>query len=185
LVSSREAQPEHLLIDGYNLIKTIPHFRQREQVSLEAARQTLEQALRSYALATDTRITLIFDGDTALDGDTVSESSLPQHKKEPVEILFSHAPEKADDLLKKAVQQRHGAKNLRLVTSDREICRFARRHKIRSTSSAEFADELDSRPHRQTEADVPPPLEFDPDIVLDADEVDAWERLFRAGDTGE
>lgn len=180
MAPSREAQPEHLLVDGYNLIKTIPHFRQREQVSLEAARQTLEQALRSYARDTDARITLVYDGDSA------SEATVIRHQKGSVEILFSRAPEKADDLLKNAIQQRHGTRHLRLVTSDREICRFARRHKIRSTSSVEFADELDSRPNRQTEAEAPPPpLEFDPDIALEADEIDAWERLFRTGENGE
>jgi predicted RNA-binding protein with PIN domain len=180
LAPSREAQPEHLLIDGYNVIKTNPHFRQCEETSLEAARQALERALRSYARATDARITLVFDGDSA------SEPAISHPQKGSVKILFSRAPEKADDLLKKAIQQRHGARHLRLVTSDREICRFARRHKIRFTSSAEFADELDSRPNRQTEADAPPPpLEFDPDIALEADEVDAWERLFRTGNTGE
>jgi len=180
LAPSRKAQPEHLLIDGYNLIKTIPHFRQREQVSLEAARQTLEQTLRSYARSTDARITLIFDGDSA------SEPAVSHHQKGSVEVLFSRSPEKADDLLKKAIQQRHGTKRLRLITSDREICRFARRHKIRSTSAAEFADELDNRPDRQQNPDASsPPLEFDPDIALEADEVDAWEQLFRTRDAGQ
>lgn len=180
MAPSREAQPEHLLVDGYNLIKTIPHFRQREQVSLEAARRALEQALRSYARATDARITLVYDGDSA------SEPMISRRQKGSVEVLFSRSPEKADDLLKKAIQERHGAKRLRLITSDGEICRFARRHKIRFASASEFAEELDDRPGRQPNSDAPPPpLEFDPDVALEADEVDAWERLFRAGENGE
>ncbi len=45
-------RPEHLLVDGYNLIKAAPLLRRHEAVSLEKARWALEQALARYARIT-------------------------------------------------------------------------------------------------------------------------------------
>ena len=70
---------------------------------------------------------------------------------------------------------------MRVVTSDREIRRFAERHHIRVTRADDFADELERRPRARPEDEEPP----DPEEVrhrrLDEDEVTAWERLFTEG----
>lgn len=171
----RERQPEYLLVDGYNLLKAAPLGAREEQLNLKAARQHLEQTLIRYARRVGAHIALFFDG-------SEEEDLLPspQRPKE-IEVFFSRPPEKADDLIKRAIQERRGARCARLISSDRELCRWARRHKIRSTSSAEFLEELE-RP-RQLLAISPPatPRELDPDLVLDQDEIDAWEDLFARG----
>jgi len=174
-VESR-AQPEHLLIDGYNVIRATSRFHRQERVGLGAARQGLQQALIRYAQRTGARVTLVFDGD---EGVALPLESAPQ---DPVQVVFSHPPAKADDLIKKAVQHKHGARRVRVVTSDREIRRFAQRHKIRSTPADEFVlEELDDPPARPP-ADPPAvPPEVDPDLALDEEEVNIWERLFREG----
>ena len=44
--------------------------------------------------------------------------------------LYSKRPEKADDMIMDVIASSHGARWLRVVTSDREIQHFAKRHKI-------------------------------------------------------
>jgi len=166
---------EHLLIDGYNVIKTDPYLRRREQVSLEAARLSLQQTLRAYAARSQAFITLFYDGDDGLE-------PLPENREQGfLQIVFSRPPEKADDLLKQAIQRQHGSRRVRVITSDREIRRFARQHKLRSTLSPEFVEELAEQPRPSAPAETPPPLEYDPNLRLAPEEVDAWEQLFQQG----
>ncbi len=163
------SQREHLLIDGYNLIKSSQLFDRPER-PLEQARMNLQRALDAYQRHTQNTITLYYDGDSTIE--------LPQQSRhEEIRIIFSHAPETADDLIMRAAQDKHGAKWLRVISSDREIRRYAERHKIRSTRSEDFLDELD--------APIPAPLpqaseQSGSAKPLTTDELDEWERLFTA-----
>ena len=99
-----------------------------------------------------------------------------------VTIEFSRYPQQADDLIAQAVEKKHGAKWLRVISSDRAVQRCAARHKIRSTCSEDFLDELTEPVQASSE---PPPApdrdgtESDP--PLDPGELDHWEELFRRG----
>ncbi|MBT7418438.1 MAG: hypothetical protein HN780_07950, partial [Gemmatimonadetes bacterium] len=96
------SQREHLLIDGYNLIKSSQLFHRPEQ-TLEQARIDLQRALDAYQRHTQNTITLYYDGDGI--------HELPrQSRYEEIRIIFSHAPETADDLIMRAAQDKHGAK---------------------------------------------------------------------------
>jgi predicted RNA-binding protein with PIN domain len=167
---------EHLLVDGYNVIKTDPHLRRREQVSLKAARLSLEQILRAYTARSRAFVTLFYDGDEGL------ESLSDNREQGFLQVVFSHPPEKADDLIKRTIQRQHGSGRVRVITSDREIRRFARRHKLRSTPSSEFVEEVNRlpRPPAATCASPPPP-ELDPELRLTPEEIEAWEQLFQRG----
>ena len=125
---------EHLLIDGYNLIKASQLFQGRGD-TLERARNRLQQALAAYGRRADKHITLYYDG-TGASPNTASTSG--PH----VTIEFSRYPQQADDLIAQAVEKKHGAKWLRVISSDRAVQRCAARHKIRSTCSEDFIDEL-------------------------------------------
>ena len=163
------AHREHLLVDGYNLIKSSPLF-QISGETLKKARTTLEEALGFYVRRTDYQITLYYDGTDH------TPQAIPHHHEE-IEIHFSQYPEKADDLIMLAVQRKHGAKWLRVISSDREIRRFAERHKIRSTSSEDFLDELHQSPSAQTPQaiDADDAGRSNPD---DLDDLNEWEALF-------
>ena len=86
-------RPEHLLVDGYNVIKTVPYFHHFERTNLERARNALWQSLNAYAHRTGARVMLYFDG-----SDSVSFP--PQQERGSIQILFSKAPQLADDLIK-------------------------------------------------------------------------------------
>jgi len=170
---NKSPKQEHLLVDGYNLIRSTPLFSQQERISLAAGRQSLQRALTAYAGQTSTRITLFFDGDK-----TVERAAKQQYG--PLQIVFSRHPKSADDLIKEAAQEKHGAKNMRVITSDREIRNFVRRHKIPSTSALEFVEEMDAQPQRKTTVKNPAPSdgEIEDQTPLDEREIAEWERLF-------
>ena len=163
---------EHLLIDGYNLIKASQLFQGRGD-TLERARNRLQQALAAYGRRADKHITLYYDG-TGESPNTTSTSG-PR-----VTIEFSRYPQQADDLIAQAVEKKHGAKWLRVISSDRAVQRCAARHKIRSTCSEDFVDELTGpvqAPSEPTPAPDSDGTESDPS--LDPTELDHWETMFR------
>ena len=161
---------EHLLIDGYNLIKASQLFQGRDD-TLERARNRLQQALAAYGRRADKHITLYYDG-TGASPNTASTSG--PH----VTIEFSRYPQQADDLIAQAVEKKHGAKWLRVISSDRAVQRCAARHKIRSTCSEDFIDELTGPVHAPS-APAPERDGTEADPSLDPGELDQWEALFR------
>ena len=165
---------EHLLIDGYNLIKASQLFQGRGD-ALERARSRLQQALATYGRRADKHITLYYDG-TGESPSTASASG--PH----VTIEFSRYPQQADDLIAQAVEKKHGAKWLRVISSDRAVQRCAARHKIRSTCSEDFLDEL-TGPVQASSASAKAPTHdgTEADPSLDPSELDQWEALFRRG----
>ena len=160
------ARREQLLVDGYNLIQSSQLF-QTPGTSLEKSRLALQRALNAYSRHADVHITLYYDGDD------LDHPSTGRHGA--VDIEFSRAAQKADDLIMRAVQTKHGARWLRVVSSDREIRRFAQRHKIRSISSEDFLDELEA-PIASVAAE-----RIGPEAAArcaKADDIAEWERAF-------
>ncbi len=163
---------EHLLIDGYNLIKASQLFQGRGD-SLKRARNRLQQALTAYSRRADKHITLYYDG-------TGESSSAASASGPHVTIEFSRYPQQADDLIAQAVEKKHGAKWLRVISSDRAVQRSAARHKIRSTCSEDFLDELTEPVHvPDAPATAPARDGTEADPSLDPNELDQWETLFR------
>ena len=163
---------EHLLIDGYNLIKASQLFQGRGD-SLKRARHRLQQALAAYSRRADKHITLYYDGTG--ESPNATSTSGPH-----VAIEFSRYPQRADDLIAQAVAKKHGAKWLRVISSDRAVQRCAARHKIRSTCSEDFLDEL-TGPIQAPNEPAPTPArdgtESHPPI--NPSELDHWEAVFR------
>ena len=75
------------------------------------------------------------------------------------------------------VAQKHGARWLRVVTSDREIQRCAARHKIAFIDSPTFAEELEN-PRQRTVRDGQQDPGSDPHWRPDREEVEAFSAVF-------
>ena len=165
-----DAKREHLLIDGYNLIKSSGLFQGRGD-ALNQGRSRLQQDLAAYARRAGKHITLYYDGTGA--APRTADPSNPH-----LTIEFSRYPQQADDLTAQAVAKKHGAKWLRVISSDRAVQRSAERHRIRWTCSEDFLDEL-TGPVRapRTPASICDGTESHPS--LDPGELDRWEALFR------
>jgi predicted RNA-binding protein with PIN domain len=116
-----------LAIDGYNLIGL------GGLGDIEAQREKLLMDLKSYRKRKGAEITVVFDG---------RGPSRTKEIIEGMEVVFSGAGEKADDIL------REYAKNMReaitLVTSDRAVASYAVNSGAVVISSREFLSRLES-----------------------------------------
>lgn len=155
----------HYLVDGYNLIHLVPHFRSYLDASLEQARNHLIHFLRSYQASHRVKVTIVFDGDE------VGYVESPFASNPWLKILFSHYPEKADPTIKRIIQATRNKKSLVLVSADHELINYGTQAGVQVLSPEGFYDRI-SRPLNQTQVDQ----KFNSQ-VSDAD-VDEWLKLF-------
>jgi predicted RNA-binding protein with PIN domain len=107
-----------VLVDGYNLILRSPSLKPGPDRTLRESREKLVNLLAWAVGATDTRFLVVFDG-TEQRGDDQGSGR--------VEVRFSRPPQKADDLIRRLVEERvKGVARLTVVTSDLEVARHAR-----------------------------------------------------------
>jgi predicted RNA-binding protein with PIN domain len=112
------------LVDGYNVIRREPELSAREQVSLQAGRHALCQLLVAAARTSGDQFTIVYDGTRG--GGTVFSSR-------GVRVLFSKAPEQADDLI-----ARLATPGVAVVSNDRDVCRAAERVGAIAITTDEF-----------------------------------------------
>ena len=124
------------LIDGYNVIRRDPDLRGREAESLAAGRAALVRLLATIAPERGETFIVVFDG-ARLRAD---DSSAPQTGR--VEVVFSRAPETADDVLRGlAARWREAAV---VVSSDRAVETAARRAGAVAVSVEDFLRALNA-----------------------------------------
>lgn len=120
-----------IAVDGYNFIKQSPCLRALERVELQKAREKLIDLLKDYKKIKRHAICVVFDGSQEMIG-----RGFKEHQR-GIEVIFSRPGEKADDVLKSlAAEKREG---LVIVTSDREIARFAVKKGATAISVEDFS----------------------------------------------
>jgi uncharacterized protein len=145
----------HIIVDGYNLIRQSDRFRQSERISLEEGRNALVRSLVVYRKLRGHRITVVFDG--WVGGSPMEERDVAFG----VEIIYSRLGEKADEVIKRMLQQ--GSEEILVVTSDREIALFATRRGKTAIASAAFDALLARSAAKSSPADVPDGAKGDDD----------------------
>jgi uncharacterized protein len=124
-----------LAIDGYNFIRQTPNLRHLEEIELQKAREGLIEQLAQYKKIKGHSIIVVFDGWQARTSAGLRERS------RGIEIIFSKAGEKADDVLKRlAAEKRDG---ITIVTSDNDVAFFAEKKGAAVISAAEFEDKIE------------------------------------------
>jgi uncharacterized protein len=124
-----------LAIDGYNFIKQSPDLRRLEQVELQKAREGLIDRLARYKRLRNHAILVAFDGRNPGGAD------IHGYRTKGIEVIFSRAQEKADDILKRlAAEKREG---VTIVTSDNDIAFFAEKKGAAVISAGEFAERME------------------------------------------
>jgi predicted RNA-binding protein with PIN domain len=161
---------QKILIDGYNLIKTVPVFNEIIEDGLKNARRNLEATLTIYSKDNNISVCVFYDGGTNSYRSQQQNSGL-------LETFYSKRPEKADDMIMDVIASSHGARWLRVVTSDREIQHFAKRHKISFVGSEEFAEELE-RPLKPPTTIKEKSREEDPYWCPEKGEIEEWLDVF-------
>lgn len=145
------------LIDGNNLIGHIPHLNLRDPNS----RMRLIFQLLQFQKVKNTRVIVVFDGHP--------DKNLPEEKFKdiPFFVRYPDFDENADQVIKTIISQQTDLRQFFVVSSDREIKRFAQSQGAKAVGCDYFHKELKSalREHKkmaEMEKDdtTPSPLEI-------------------------
>lgn len=149
------------LIDGHNLIGKIPDI----QLTDPNDEAKLVQRLMGFCARTGKRCTVVFDH--GLPGGSSKMSTAG------VKVIFASVHSNADRVMIDRIHKVRNPREWVVVSSDNQVLGTARRRRIPTLSSAQFADML-ARPKPVAK----PGREEAPDLRLSPDEVDEWLRLF-------
>ena len=125
----------HLVIDGYNLLHQSCTPASLTAFELEKKRDQLIEQLSSYRHARSCDITVVFDG---WQGGWGSEK---KERRKGIDVIFSRLGERADEVVKRLAREKGAAAVV--VTSDREIARYAEKLGVAVISSDQFREKLD------------------------------------------
>lgn len=117
-----------LVIDGYNLLHV--GRSPKSLADLESERKRLISLLAAYRRQRLCEMTVVFDG---WQSGWVTEQ---RQRERGIDLVFSKRGEKADEVIKRMVGER-GA-GVVVVTSDREISKFAERMSVSVIPSEQF-----------------------------------------------
>ncbi|CUU03982.1 Predicted RNA-binding protein containing a PIN domain [Candidatus Thermokryptus mobilis] len=136
------------IIDGYNLIHKSKKLSKVFASNIERAREELVSMLSDFFSKRKEECILVFDGKLNITNDLSTPS---------VRVIFSHPPDKADDLIKKIImnQDPKRRKNFIVVSSDNEIINCAKACGAERISSEEFLKNLSSRERTNEEEEKP------------------------------
>jgi hypothetical protein len=126
----------HLIIDGYNLLHVDRSLIQLNPVQLQWERDRLIDQLSAYGKLKQWEITVVFDG---WQGGWHTER---RERERGVEIIFSKVGEKADEVIKRLARER-GAGAM-VITSDREISKYAERMAVAVIPSDQFKEKMEN-----------------------------------------
>ena len=124
----------HIIIDGYNLIRQSKSLSLLDLQDIQLGRDALVDRLAAYRKVKSHRITVVFDGSDA------PPFSQRRHRHKGISILFSHAGESADAVIKK-MARREKQKAL-VVTSDQDIVQSAASNGAATVSADVFENKL-------------------------------------------
>jgi predicted RNA-binding protein with PIN domain len=125
----------HLIIDGYNLLHVNRSMIRLNSIQLQWERDLLIDQLSLYQRLKPGAITAVFDGWQG--GWSIEKTE----KKKGIEIIYSKLGEKADEVIKRLIKEK--GSGVIVITSDREVGRFAERMAVPVISSEQFRERLE------------------------------------------
>lgn len=153
------------IIDGYNMIRKIDVLRAHDAQSLEKGRQALIIQLSSFRMKSKAEITVVFDG---------QKSSLSSQSG--ITVRFSNLPNKADEMIKKLVDQNKKAPETTVVSSDNEVMWYAKGCGCKVERSEDFYKKIIESKRTMTVKD----LEDKDNPQLSSKEIRKWMALFNS-----
>jgi len=127
-----------LIVDGYNYIFRNHGLKANDEDALWRTREELVHDLIAYRGNKRIQITVVFDGQ---DVRLLSKTPRPAG----IRVLFSKAPQKADPLIIKLVQQADKPGNITVVTSDRTLASSVRKSGCQVWTSEELKHKMKKR----------------------------------------
>jgi len=125
----------HLIIDGYNLLHINRSLIRLNAIQLRWERDRLIDQLSAYQKLKPIGIIVVFDG--WLGGWTTEKREI----KKGIEVIYSRLGEKADEVIKRLVKEK--GSGAIVITSDRDISRFAERMDAAVIPSEQFREKLE------------------------------------------
>ena len=125
----------HLIIDGYNLLHVNRSLINLNSIQLQWERERLIDRLSTYQKLKSCGITVVFDGWQE------GWSTETREKKKGIEVIFSKLGEKADEVIKRLVKEK--GSGAIVITSDRDVARFAQKMDIAVIPSEQFREKLE------------------------------------------
>lgn len=123
-----------LIIDGYNLLHSGRILTNLNPIELQWERDRLIEKLSLYRQTRPLEIIVVFDG---WQGGWREEK---HEKKRGIELIYSKLGEKADEVIKRLVRAR--GSGAIVITSDREISKYAERLSVPIITSEQFLEKL-------------------------------------------
>ena len=123
-----------MILDGYNVIHAVPELAQHLDRSLQSAREALVRLCQDYRRARGDigRVYVVFDGRAA------HASGLPAADLGGVAVLFTEAPEEADERILRVIEDERGRGRCVVVSNDNEVFNNARAFGARIISAQAF-----------------------------------------------
>lgn len=125
----------HLIIDGYNLLHVSRSLIHLTPLQLQWERERLINQLSAYQKIKPCRITLVFDGWQG--GEAVEK----RETQKGIDVIYSKLGEKADEVIKRLAKEKGAAAVV--ITSDREIARYAERMAVSVIPSDQFRERME------------------------------------------
>ncbi|MBI2429120.1 MAG: NYN domain-containing protein [Ignavibacteriales bacterium] len=152
---------QHFIIDGYNVIHSIPSLKKTLAHDAQSARELFIHSVAQLTHQRKFRCTIVFDGSAPTD-------AAKQSPHAPVHVLYSF-PQTADAKIKQMIEQSKNRSLLVIVSSDREIQNFARVCSCQTHSSKHFANLLSQGDDSVTEKS---------DTSLSQTQINEWLKIF-------
>lgn len=152
---------QHFIIDGYNLIHTIPALKKTLAHNAESARELLIYSVAQLTHRNKFRCTIVFDG-------TIPKTSTKQSVHAPVHVVYS-SPFSADMKIKQLIEHSKNRSLLVIISSDREIQNFAKVCSCQTHNSKHFANLLSETNDSAIEKS---------EIPLSKSQIDEWLKIF-------
>jgi hypothetical protein len=161
-----------LLVDGYNVIFAEAGGPVRHEAGeCERLRTGLLERLEQYRTLGREEITVVFDGG-------VGGAHLARHQWfGGLEVIFSDPASDADTEIKRLVRESTHARDLRVVTDDRELAQYVRRFHARVSGTADLLAKMERAEERAEKRaeDADPACKF---TGPEPYEVDDWVEVF-------
>jgi len=146
----------HYLLDGYNIVKKIPHLSDKNLEAARAGFYSLIETRRPQGSPRN-KITIVFDGKSGV-GPHLEHSSL--------EVIFTR-DKSADDEIKEIIRKVKNRARLVLVSDDRHLRLDVRAMGARIISVDEFLNQGRRKlPNREEGKEIPFDVEYKVNLEL-------------------
>ncbi len=151
----------HCIIDGYNVLHSIPSLHKTLLHDAESARELLIDSVAQLTYKNKIRCSIVFDG--------TAPHPVPKHSSHaPVHVLYSF-PLSADTKIKQLIEKSKNRSKLIIISSDREILNHAKTFSCQTHTSKHFASLL---------SDTTDTMSEKIDQPLTKTQIDEWLTIF-------